>query len=86
MIDGDEALGTSLPARGNGRTETALQRGLLEGTIFDGCKNIATFRPTCANLTTKQIVMATLEKIASLRTTNSKDESKEDLYLVQPTS
>ena len=84
--EGVEALGTALPARENDRTETALQRRLYEGTTFDGCKNIATFQPTCASLTTKQIVIATLEEIASLGTTNSKDKSEEiDLYQVQPT-
>jgi hypothetical protein len=86
QIDCVEALGTALSARENDRTETALQRRLYEGTTFDGCKNIAAFRPTCANLTRKQIVIATLEEIASLGTTNSKDKSEEiDLYQVQPT-
>jgi hypothetical protein len=85
-----QALGTTLPARENDRTDTAFRRGFCDGTIVDGCKNIATFHPTCASRTRKQIVMleeiATLEELGSLGTANSKGDSEDDLYPVQPTS
>ena len=82
---GVQALGTALGARENDRTDTAVRRRFRDGTIVDGCKNIATFQPTCASLTRQQIVIATLEEVDSLGTTNFKDESDEDLYQVQPT-
>lgn len=82
---GFEALGTALAARENDRTETAFQCRLLDGTTFDGCKNITTFQPTCTSRTTKQIVITTLEEITSLGGTNSKDENEEGLDPVQPT-
>jgi len=81
-IDANQAFGTTLPARENDRTDTAFRRRLCDGTIVDGCKNIATFHPTCASRARKQIVMleelATLEELASLGTADSKDESESD--------